>query len=133
MHKQIAQLSLIILGWTSIILGVAGIFLPLLPTTPFILLAAWCFAKSSNRFHHWLVSHPRLGPIVTTWESGAGLPVAVRNRILLFMWIGMTVSMIIVWRLWASLMLFSIGCCVSWYIYKKTAPVSDRCQPSENS
>jgi uncharacterized membrane protein YbaN (DUF454 family) len=121
MHKHIVRICLIILGWISIILGVAGVFLPLLPTTPFILLAAWCFAKSSTRFHHWLITHPYLGTIVKTWESGSPLPPKVRNRILLFMWLGMLFSMIIVWRFWATFMLCAIGVLVSIYILRKSS------------
>lgn len=131
MHKHIVRISLIITGWTSIVLGVIGIFLPLLPTTPFILLAAWCFAKSSSRFHHWLVTHPQLGKIIRTWESGEGLPIAVRNRIIFYMWLGMSISMIIVWRFWATFMLAMIGSCVTIYILRK--PVIRTPQKSVNS
>lgn len=55
-------------GWISIILGVAGIFLPILPTTPFAILAAWCFSKSSERWHQWLLNHKIFGPTICDWE-----------------------------------------------------------------
>ncbi len=56
-------------GWICLILGFIGIFLPLLPTTPFILLTAYCFSKSSPRLHHWLINQPRLGPMIQNWEQ----------------------------------------------------------------
>jgi len=55
-------------GWVSLILGIIGIFLPLLPTTPFVLLSAYCFSRSSERLHSWLINQPRLGPMIQNWE-----------------------------------------------------------------
>lgn len=49
-------------------LGIVGVFLPLLPTTPFLLIAVWCFSRSSPRLEQWLVNHPTLGPPLTNWR-----------------------------------------------------------------
>lgn len=59
-------------GALSLALGAAGLFLPLLPTVPFLLLAAFGFARSSERLHNWLLSHPTFGPPIADWrENGA--------------------------------------------------------------
>ncbi len=57
------------LGSGAMALGAAGVIVPLLPTTPFLLLAAWAFARSSPRLHHWLVTHPRFGPAIRDWRD----------------------------------------------------------------
>jgi uncharacterized membrane protein YbaN (DUF454 family) len=57
------------IGYASFALGVIGIALPLLPTTPFMLLAAWCFARSSPALESWLYNHPRFGPVLADWRD----------------------------------------------------------------
>lgn len=105
-------------GWLSLILGIIGIVLPLLPTTPFILLSAWCFSQSSKRFHYWLKEHKYFGPIIEDWQSDKGIPKKSRNRAILFMWCGMGLSIFLVSKFWATLMLVCIGTCVSIYLLR---------------
>jgi len=69
------------LGCLMVVLGVAGIFLPLLPTTPFLLLAAFLFARSSVRLHDWLLSHRHLGPYIHAFRNKSGLTRAQKLRI----------------------------------------------------
>ncbi|SHE38528.1 hypothetical protein SAMN02745753_00188 [Marinomonas polaris DSM 16579] len=108
----------LMLGWFSLITGIIGIFLPLLPTTPLVLLAAWCFSRSSVRFHTWLMEHKFFGPIVRDWQSSDGIPRKARNRAIIFMWAGMAISIFIVSRLWATIGLITIGLCVSTYLLR---------------
>jgi uncharacterized membrane protein YbaN (DUF454 family) len=61
-------------GWLSLALGIVGIFLPLLPTTPFVLLAAFFFSRGSKRLHLWLTEHPRFGRHVRDWEAEQVIP-----------------------------------------------------------
>ena len=64
--------SYVLAGHTSLAIGFVGIFVPLLPTTPFVLLAAVCYSRGSERFHTWLLNHPRFGPMIHAWrEHGA--------------------------------------------------------------
>lgn len=64
--------AFVIAGHTSMAVGFVGIFVPLLPTTPFVLLAAVCYSRGSERFHIWIHEHPRFGPMIHSWrEHGA--------------------------------------------------------------
>ena len=66
-------------GGVFLLTGIVGIFLPLLPTTPFVLLAAWCFSRGSVRWEAWLLAHPRFGPMVADWRARRAIPMRAKQ------------------------------------------------------
>lgn len=124
MHRHLGVRYLLLgIGWLSIVLGVIGIFLPLLPTTPFLLLAAACFMRSSPRFYHWLVQHPKLGPWVHDYLDGQGIPLRGKVYALSLMWSSIALSCYLVPLIWARLFMLSSAILVSLYILRqKTLP-----------
>ncbi|CAG9295843.1 YbaN family protein [Celerinatantimonas diazotrophica] len=68
------RILLLCIGWLSLGLGVIGIVLPLLPTTPFVLLSCVCFSKASKRFESWLLNHRYFGAIITNWRQHRVIP-----------------------------------------------------------
>lgn len=127
------KVVLIIAGWFFIALGVLGIFLPLLPTTIFLLMAAWCFARSSQRFHHWLLSHPRLGPFIEAWQSGRGLEQGLRKRIIICLWLSLGISMLITGfslkSPWVLCIFPVIGIGVSYHLYSMPSYQASKTKP----
>lgn len=66
------------LGWLFFFIGAIGVVLPVLPTTPFMLLALWAFSKSSQRFHHWLYHHKFFGPPLQKWVKYRVIPIQAK-------------------------------------------------------
>ena len=103
------------IGWASLALGIVGIFLPLLPTTPFVLLSAGCFAKSSPKARAWLENHKQLGPVITDWEERGAIAKKAKMKATLMILIVMTLSM---WAVLPKLILvgmlsaIGLGCLV---------------------
>ena len=84
----------LIFGMLSLIIGIIGIVLPLLPTTPFVLLAAALFAKSSNAFHDYLVKNKYFGAIIKDWQENRTIPLRAKITAVLMMSISVIVSII---------------------------------------
>jgi uncharacterized membrane protein YbaN (DUF454 family) len=79
-----------VLGLASVAAGAAGVVLPLVPATPFLLLAAFCFARSSPRLHAWLVGHPQFGPVINDWHEHGSIARNVKVTALVLM--GLTLA-----------------------------------------
>ena len=99
---------LMALGWLAFATGIVGIVLPLLPTTPFMLLAAALFARSSPRFHGWLLAHPWFGPPILDWLQYRGIRRHTRRRAIIFILISFSVSLLVVPLPWVRWLLVVI-------------------------
>lgn len=111
-------------GWLAVILGAIGIFLPVVPTTPFLLVAAACFIRSSERFYDWLIGHTHLGPYLIYYLDGQGMPARAKLYTLILMWSSMGLSAWLVGKLWVTAVLLVSGLSVSFYIGR--LPVRDQ-------
>jgi len=118
-RSPVLRYVLFVCGCISVVLGVIGIFLPVLPTTPFLLLAAACFARSSARFYQLLVQHPTLGPWIRDYLDGQGLPLKGKIWALLLMWSSISVSIWLVPLLWVRVLMLVSAICVSIYIVQQ--------------
>ncbi|WP_019519144.1 YbaN family protein [Faucicola boevrei] len=72
--QKVIRWFFLCLGFLFLGIGIIGIVLPVLPTTPFVLLATACFAKSSEKFHHWLINHKTFGPLIKNWHERRAIP-----------------------------------------------------------
>ena len=87
---------LVVVGTLSLVLGLIGIVVPVLPTTPFLLVAAACYARASTRLYGWLLGRPTFGPIVADWRRSRSLPAGVKPRALALVALTFGASILIV-------------------------------------
>jgi hypothetical protein len=83
---RLKQRFFVACGSIALVLGVVGIFLPLLPTTPFLLLASWCYLRGSERLHARLLAQRHLGPYIRAFEEGRGIPLRVKALAIITLW-----------------------------------------------
>ncbi len=130
--KNIRRLILIACGMVCVAVGVIGIFVPLLPTTSPLLLAAFCFARSSPRFYHWLLHNRVFGSYIKNYREGRGMP--LRSKVvtlgLLWLTIGFSIIYIAPWRIKLLLLIIAIGV-TTHILWIKTYRPDAIVQPSE--
>jgi len=105
-------------GFLALLLGVLGAVLPVLPTTPFVLLAAACFARGSERFHRKLLENRIAGPIIREWNIYHSIQHRVKRWAYLLMSLSFGSSILIVPELWQKIMLIVIGGILAFYIWR---------------
>jgi len=108
---------LAILGTLFVMLGIIGIFLPLLPTTPFLLLAAFCYAKSSQRFYDWLMTNRWCGSYIKNYRERRGISLKIKILSISMLWITIAISAVFAVKLLTvRVVLFLIVAGVTWHI-----------------
>jgi len=94
MRTVVKRRILIGVGTLSTGLGIIGIFVPILPTTPFLLLAAACYMRSSERFYQWLVNNRIFGAYVRNYIEGKGMPVKIKMFTILLLWLTIALTIV---------------------------------------
>lgn len=94
MPEKLKRRLLIIAGTASTAIGIIGIFVPILPTTPFLLLAAACYLRSSQRFYNWLLNNRFFGAYVRNYLQGRGMPLKIKIFTILLLWLTITCSVV---------------------------------------
>lgn len=110
------KFALNVLGGIAVILAILGVFLPLLPTTPFLLLASACFARGSTRLHGWLLNNKMFGEYIRNYEQGKGIPLKAKITALLMLWGSLAFSVFRVSSLELKILLVAIGAGVTIYL-----------------
>ncbi len=136
-HSRIMRYVLVVIGWLAVALGIIGIFLPLLPTTPFLLLASACFMRGSPKLNQWLHQHPQLGPILVNWHQHGAVTAVVKRRGMIMIVLSFTFSIVMVPLWWHKVMLL-IGMAVLLWCFNRLPVVEHRsdstsvAEPDEN-
>jgi uncharacterized membrane protein YbaN (DUF454 family) len=116
--NPVLRWTLLVSGVLATALGVLGIFLPVLPTVPFLLLALACFARSSERFYVWLLDHAHFGPIIRPYIDGQGMTPASKAKAIALVWASIAISaLFLVETRWVQWVLWVVACGVTLYLF----------------
>lgn len=113
MASRLRKYLLLAAGSLFLAIGVAGVFIPLLPTTPLLLISAYCYMRSSERLYHWLIHHKILGAYIYNYITYRALPKRAKVSALVFLWLMLTISILCISNLHAEILLVVVGLGVS--------------------
>lgn len=117
--------SYVLMGHTSLAIGFVGIFVPLLPTTPFVLLAAVCYSRGSERFHTWLHRHPRFGPMINSWREHGAIGFRAKIVATIMVVLSISYSLYRLHRPWDLVALITGATVLTFILSRPTAPGSN--------
>lgn len=111
MIHRIKKGILIVIGTVSLILGIIGLFLPVLPTTPFLLLTSCCYLRSSKKLYHWLMTRKVIGAYIHSYITYKAVPRETKIFSIAFLWATLIISIFLIeyWYVRLFLMLVGIG------------------------
>ncbi len=114
------KILLMIIGTISLVLGIIGIILPVLPTTPFLLLSLYCYVRSSKRLYNLILTNKYLANYVKDYISGSGIPINVKKKVIFLIWLSIGFSVIfIIDNNYLRIILLIIAGIVSTYIWTR--------------
>jgi hypothetical protein len=116
--RQAVRAAWVVAGSISLLLGIIGIFVPVLPTTPFLLLASACFLRGSERMHRWLLSHGRLGKYIRDFEAGRGIPARAKVVAIAMLWISIAFAVELVGHPVAAAAMLLVAGAVTLYLLR---------------
>lgn len=134
MHRAVLRWVLFMAGWVCVALGTVGVVMPVLPTTPFLLLAAACFTRSSPRFHRWLLSTKLFGPLIENWQRERYIEKRSKCVALVVVALTFTSSILIVEPIVLKWMLVGFWATCTFFIGRlSTIPRSQRGGPQQSA
>lgn len=116
MSAALKRHLVIALGTLCLAIGIVGIFTPILPTTPFLLLAAFCYLRSSQRFYRWLMNNRVFGGYIRSYTEGRGIPLKVKLLTITLLWVTIGISIWLVANMVVTAILLVVAVGVSLHI-----------------
>lgn len=132
MERSVKKYLLILAGSISLVLGIIGILIPVLPTTPFLLLASFCYLRSSKRLYDWMLNNRVFGPYIYNYLTYRAIKRGVKVVTLIFLWLTLIISIVLVSNIYLRIFLIAVGIGVSIHIFcLKTLRKDDSCSAAD--
>jgi len=127
MNIETRKWLLIIVGILAVTLGTIGVFIPLLPTTPFLLLASFCFVRSSEKLHNWLMNHRLFGKYLKQYIKYRAVTILTKIISISVLWITIIISFVVIDNIYARIVLVIVLICVTIHLGMLKVMKKERC------